>query len=138
MKFLIVVDMQKDFISGSLANDAAQEIVEPMAQYIKSFAGPIIFTQDTHQNNYLETYEDPQLTIRKHYIEIDGPEFAQIDKLNEREGIELLFPIYHDGHILKYIFNTWDEKERNCVIVEDGRAFYCNDKGEEVEYGYPI
>lgn len=63
MKVLVVVDMQKDFIDGSLANVAAQEIIEPIADYIKSFAGPIIFTQDTHQNDYLETYEGKNLPV---------------------------------------------------------------------------
>lgn len=84
----------------------------------------------------LHIYEDPQLTLGKHHIRIDGPEFCQIDKLGEREGIELLFPIYHDGHILKYFFNTLDDKSRNNVRVEDGRAFYCNNEGEEVENGF--
>lgn len=68
MKILVCVDMQKDFISGSLANVAAQEIVAPMAEYIKTFAGPIIFTQDTHQNDYLETYEGKHLPV-EHCIE---------------------------------------------------------------------
>lgn len=68
MKFLIVVDMQKDFLSGSLANEAAQEIVEPIAEYIKSFSGPIIFTQDTHKSDYLTTYEGKHLPV-EHCIE---------------------------------------------------------------------
>lgn len=68
MKFLIVVDMQKDFIDGSLANPAAQEIVEPLAEYIKNFGGFILFTQDTHKNDYLETYEGKHLPV-EHCIE---------------------------------------------------------------------
>lgn len=63
MKFLIVVDMQKDFISGSLANDAAEEIVPLLADYIKEFHGNIIFTQDTHQIDYLEKYEGKHLPV---------------------------------------------------------------------------
>ena len=62
-KTLIVIDMQNDFISGSLANPAAQSIVEPMAEYIKNFRGTVIFTRDTHYDNYLETQEGKNLPI---------------------------------------------------------------------------
>ena len=63
MKTLIVVDMQNDFISGSLANPAAAAIVEPMAEYIKNFEGDIIFTRDTHYPDYFETQEGKNLPI---------------------------------------------------------------------------
>ena len=63
MKTLICVDMQNDFISGSLANPAAAAIVDPMAEYIKNFDGKIIFTRDTHYENYLETQEGRNLPI---------------------------------------------------------------------------
>lgn len=63
MKTLIVVDMQNDFIDGALANPAAAAIVEPMAEYIKNFKGNVIFTKDTHYDNYLNTQEGKNLPI---------------------------------------------------------------------------
>jgi nicotinamidase-related amidase len=63
MKTLIVVDMQNDFIDGSLANPAAAAIVSDMAEYIKNFDGQIIFTRDTHYPNYMETQEGRNLPI---------------------------------------------------------------------------
>lgn len=63
MKTLVIVDMQVDFISGSLANPAAAAIVEPMAKYIKSWNGEIVFTMDTHYHNYFETQEGKNLPI---------------------------------------------------------------------------
>ena len=63
MKTLICVDMQNDFISGSLANPAAAAIIKPMAEYIKNFDGQIIFTRDTHYPNYMETQEGKNLPI---------------------------------------------------------------------------
>ena len=64
MKTLIIVDMQNDFITGSLANPAAAAIVKPMAEYIKNFDGrQIIFTRDTHYPNYMETQEGKNLPI---------------------------------------------------------------------------
>lgn len=63
MKTLIVVDMQNDFITGSLANPDAQAIVPDMAEYIKNFDGQIIFTRDTHYPNYMETQEGRNLPV---------------------------------------------------------------------------
>lgn len=63
MTTLIVVDMQNDFIDGALVNPAAQAIVKPLAEYIKDFEGEIIFTRDTHFNDYLDTQEGRNLPI---------------------------------------------------------------------------
>jgi nicotinamidase-related amidase len=72
MKTLIVVDMQNDFIDGSLANPAAAAIVEPMVEYIKNFEGDIIFTKDTHYSNYLDTQEGRNLPIKHCIYDTDG------------------------------------------------------------------
>lgn len=67
MKFLIVVDMQNDFISGALGSDMAQALVPYVVEKVKSFDGKIIFTRDTHFDNYLETQEGQKLPV-KHCI----------------------------------------------------------------------
>ena len=72
MTTLIVVDMQNDFIDGTLANPAAAAIVKPMAEYIKDFEGEIIFTRDTHFGNYLDTQEGRNLPIPHCLYESDG------------------------------------------------------------------
>ena len=48
MNFLIVVDMQNDFISGSLGSTHAAAIVPNVVKKVSSFDGAIIFTRDTH------------------------------------------------------------------------------------------
>lgn len=63
MKYLIVIDMQNDFIDGSLANPAAQVIVDKIAEYVANFDGEIIFTRDTHFSDYLETKEGKNLPV---------------------------------------------------------------------------
>lgn len=50
---LVVVDMQNDFIDGSLANPLAQAIVKKVAKYVAKFEGLIVFTRDTHNKDYL-------------------------------------------------------------------------------------
>ena len=57
MKYLIVVDMQVDFIDGSLGSQQAQSIVKNVVEKVKNFDGKVIFTRDTHYEIYLETQE---------------------------------------------------------------------------------
>lgn len=55
MNVLVVIDMQHDFVDGSLGSPEAQAIVDNVRQKIASFDGPVIFTRDTHDTNYLES-----------------------------------------------------------------------------------
>ena len=52
---LIVVDMQKDFIDGALGTAEAVAIVPKVEEKIKNFQGRVIFTRDTHEENYMDT-----------------------------------------------------------------------------------
>ncbi len=63
MKFLIVVDMQNDFITGSLGSAAAESIVPKVVEKIKSFDGEVIFTRDTHFEDYMQTREGRKLPV---------------------------------------------------------------------------
>lgn len=63
VKILVVVDMQNDFIGGSLGSDAAKEIVPKVLDKIKSFEGRVIFTRDTHSSEYLTTREGRLLPV---------------------------------------------------------------------------
>ncbi|MBP1572066.1 MAG: cysteine hydrolase [Oscillospiraceae bacterium] len=63
MKFLIVVDMQVDFITGSLGSDLAVAIVPAVVEKVKNFDGKVIFTRDTHHDNYMSTQEGTKLPV---------------------------------------------------------------------------
>lgn len=66
MKTLIVVDMQNDFIDGSLGTKEAQAIVpnvKKKVQEYKNRGDEIIFTRDTHQSDYLDTPEGKKLSV---------------------------------------------------------------------------
>ena len=62
-KILVVVDMQNDFIDGSLGTPEAQAIVSKVAEKILWHEGRVVCTQDTHNNNYLNTEEGKRLPI---------------------------------------------------------------------------
>ena len=64
MRTLIVIDMQNDFVTGSLANKAAADIIPFIKAEIESGNySRILFTQDTHYKEYLETQEGKNLPI---------------------------------------------------------------------------
>lgn len=62
-EFLIVVDMQNDFIDGALGTAEAVQIVPKVAERVKNFAGKVIFTRDTHEHDYLQTQEGRNLPV---------------------------------------------------------------------------
>ena len=59
MKALIVIDMQEDFVRGSLGSPEAQAIVPAVAAKVAEYKKSeeetiIIYTRDTHFQNYME------------------------------------------------------------------------------------
>lgn len=61
--YLVVVDMQHDFVSGSLGTPEAQAIADRACAYARDFDGTVVFTKDTHEKNYLETQEGSNLPV---------------------------------------------------------------------------
>ena len=63
-KILVVVDMQNDFLTGSLANESAVNVIPNIKREIESGKYThIIFTRDTHTEKYLETQEGKRLPV---------------------------------------------------------------------------
>ncbi len=62
-KILIVIDMQKDFIDGSLGTPEAQAIVDNVTGLIDGFDGEVLYTMDTHFENYIDTLEGKKLPV---------------------------------------------------------------------------
>ena len=62
-ELLIVVDMQNDFIDGALGTAEAVAIVEKVREKILGFPGRILFTRDTHEENYMDTQEGRKLPV---------------------------------------------------------------------------
>ena len=65
-KLLVVVDMQNDFITGSLGTKEAEAIVNNVRNKIKAYRenqDEVVYTRDTHGPNYLETMEGNNLPV---------------------------------------------------------------------------
>ena len=57
MRFLVIVDMQNDFITGTLGSSEAAAIVPAVVNKVKNFDGAVLFTKDTHLEGYEDTIE---------------------------------------------------------------------------------
>lgn len=89
-KTLIVIDMQRDFINGALGTREAEAIVERVKEKILQYeknGHEILYTRDTHQENYLETMEGKYLPV-VHCVE--GSEGWQIAGELPVEGREII------------------------------------------------
>lgn len=62
-KILVVVDMQNDFVDGSLGTKEAVSIVDNVVEKIANFDGKIFATLDTHDHDYMDTPEGKKLPV---------------------------------------------------------------------------
>ena len=94
-KVLVVVDMQNDFISGSLGTKEAQAIVPAVVAKIKEYqknGDRVVYTYDTHEENYLETQEGRNLPVEHCIRGTWGWELAdEIDELAKWNPDEIEF-----------------------------------------------
>ena len=73
IKVLVVVDVQNDFITGTLANKDAQKAVPNIVDKILKFNGDAIYlTMDTHYFDYNKTKEGKKLPVEHCLINTDG------------------------------------------------------------------
>ena len=93
-KILVVVDMQKDFVDGSLGTAEAVAIVPNVVKKINEFDGDIFVTYDTHFDNYMNTSEGKKLPV-PHCIKgtdgwmldsnvakaLQGKEYTEVEKI---------------------------------------------------------
>ena len=84
MRTLIVIDMQNDFINMALGTPEAQAIVPNVKKKIEEYDAredAIVFTRDTHFDNYLETSEGKNLPVKHCIMDTRGWQIA--------DGLEL-------------------------------------------------
>lgn len=102
---LIVIDMQNDFINGSLGTKEAESIVPNVVNKIKNHNGPVFYTMDTHSEGYLDTPEGQKLPV-KHCIKgTDGwklnPEVEIA--LKDKGAVEFVKPTFGSLELMENI-----------------------------------
>lgn len=86
MKILAVIDMQKDFIDGALGTREAVQIVENVAAKVQEYykrGDRIVYTRDTHLEDYLSTQEGKNLPV--------------VHCIKNTEGWEIAGEVYQPG-----------------------------------------
>lgn len=63
-KILLIVDMQNDFIDGSLGTKEAIAVVPRALEKIRDFDGDVFYTKDTHSQDYMSTSEGRALPVQ--------------------------------------------------------------------------
>lgn len=105
MDILIIVDMQNDFIDGALGTKEAKAIVPDVVKKIKDFDGEIIYTRDTHEENYLDTQEGRNLPVAHCIRGTKGWEICpQLEALRSENDIVIDKPTFGSmelGELLK-------------------------------------
>lgn len=87
MKYLIVVDMQKDFITGSLGTKEAEAILPKVIAKVESYDGKVVYTKDTHGENYLDTQEGKNLPVKHCILHEEGWNLDdKLEELAEKSG----------------------------------------------------
>lgn len=92
--FLVVVDIQKDFVDGALGTAEAVAMLDCATKKIREFEGDIFVTYDTHFENYMETAEGSKLPVphcikgtpgwqlhEKIAAALDGRSYTPVEKL---------------------------------------------------------
>lgn len=63
-RYLFVIDYQKDFVDGALGFPGAEKLDEKIAARVREYGkGRVLFTRDTHFENYLQTREGRNLPV---------------------------------------------------------------------------
>ena len=62
-RYLVVVDVQRDFVDGALGTPEAIEALPRMIEKVRNFDGTVLFTKDTHTKRYLQTHEGRNLPV---------------------------------------------------------------------------
>ncbi len=118
MKFLIVVDMQNDFIDGALGTKEAVEILPAVKEKIMNFGGKVIFTRDTHEADYLTTQEGGNLPVEHCIKGTDGWQIrSELDALRKEEPVDKpTFGSVALGQLLK-AYDTYEEKIESITLI---------------------
>lgn len=91
-KVLVVVDMQNDFTTGVLGNEACVAVIDKVKEELKKDYTTALFTRDTHNEDYLETEEGKNIPIPHCIKDTDGWYIVQslIDTANDNNNIKTL------------------------------------------------
>ena len=102
MRVLVIIDTQVDFVTGALGSMTAQSIIPHMRKRIKKYADGdtlILFTKDTHNEDYDRTFEGHRLPV-KHCVR-GTPGWSLVKDISSLADGYSNFLIFSDGEVVR-------------------------------------
>jgi len=115
MKVLVVVDMQNDFVYGALGSKEAVETLPRVQKKIleyRQLGSPVVFTRDTHYENYLDTQEGKNLPVPHCIYNTKGWEIAS--QLEVANSMVVNKPAFGSMELAQYI---GDKNNGRCFLL---------------------
>ena len=131
MRLLVVVDMQNDFIDGALGSEAAKAIVPNVVKKITDAKNDtlIIFTKDTHFEDYDHTLEGKLLPVKHCIFDCDGwciNKAVRVAWLDKEDTITIMEPEFRENNTI--IKTTFGSLNLMNFLLRDGKVF------DEIEF----
>ena len=118
MRYLIIIDVQNDFVSGSLGTAEARQMLPALLKKASEFEGKIIMTKDTHGDDYPDTQEGKKLPVPHCVKGTAGWEFPEaLEKIQKEKQAKV------------YEKSCFGSRE----LAEDIRRLYEEGKIDSVE-----
>lgn len=117
--FLVVVDMQNDFIDGALGTAQAVEIVDNAANKIRNFDGKIFVTIDTHNSDYMSTSEGKKLPVVHCVKGTNGWKLNDkiADALNDKDYVLVEKPTFGSVELPNLINKAADNENFSVELI---------------------
>ena len=117
MKVLVIIDMQKDFCSGTLANPAAAALIPAIKERIldaRKNNEMVIFTQDTHMEDYMSTLEGEKLPVEHCIYQTEGWEI--VDEFANEATLCVMKPTFGSFDLIERIATLRDAFNEDIEI----------------------
>ena len=117
---LVVIDMQNDFITGTLGTKEAQAILPMVAEKIKTYRNrgeEIVFTRDTHDEGYLSTQEGKNLPVVHCIRGTKGHEVSDLLEVGESFIIDK--PSFGSLELARHIADKKPKSIELCGVCTD-------------------
>lgn len=119
MKLLIVVDYQNDFVNGSLGFKKAEELEQRIVQKIKEYDN-VIFTLDTHYDNYFDTLEGKKLPVKHCIKDTDGHQlYGEVGKYLDKAIKVFEKPTFPSLELANYLVGKDYDEVEICGLVSN-------------------
>lgn len=117
--FLVVVDIQKDFVDGTLGTKEAVGIIDNCVEKIKNFDGEIIVTYDTHTEDYMNTAEGKKLPVVHCVKDTDGWQLNEkiAEALSNKEYIKVEKPTFGSVQLPQLISKAASDEDFDITLI---------------------